>query len=76
MNWKTWKCKGDAFLAVDRGDGWHITRQDGSNYGAWQNVDTFRKLQSKNDPNGFLGIPGSAARVRIEAFSTHSQLSK
>ncbi len=65
MNWQTWKAKGDTYLAVDRGDGWHITRQDGQNYGAWRNVQTFRKLQKDNDPNGFLGLPGTVARLSI-----------
>lgn len=68
MNWKTWKAKGESYLAVDRGDGWHITRQDGQNYGAWSKVEAFRKLQRENDPNGFLGLPETRARVRLEVY--------
>ena len=65
MNFKTWKCKGQHYVAVDRGDSWHVIREDGENYGAWRSPDAFRKLQRENDPNGFLGLPGSVGRLSV-----------
>ena len=65
MNFQTWKCKGQQYVAVDNGDGWHIIREDGENYGAWRKPEAFRKLQRDNDPNGFLGLPGSAAKLAV-----------
>lgn len=65
MNFRTWKCKGQQYAAVDNGDGWHVIREDGENYGAWLTPESFRKLQRDNDPNGFLGLPGSAGRLSV-----------
>jgi len=65
MNFQTWKCKGQQYVAVDNGDGWHVIREDGENYGAWRTPEAFRKLQRDNDPNGFLGLPGSVGRLSV-----------
>lgn len=65
MNFQTWKFKGQQYVAVDNGDGWHVIRGDGENYGAWQTIETFRKLQRDNDPNGVSGLPGSKGKLQI-----------
>lgn len=65
----TWKANRIHFLAVWNGEGYHITDETGQNFGAWQDLEGFRALQAKHDPNGFLGIPGSWCRVSILAIS-------
>jgi hypothetical protein len=67
MNFTTWKAKGLQYVAVDRGDGWHIVREDGGNFGAWRGVPEFRAMQAKGDPNGFLPLPDCKARLRVQA---------
>jgi len=67
MNFKCWKAKGVQFVAVDRGDGWHILNEQGDNFGSWRYVAEFRNLQAKNDPNGFLGLPDCGAKLRVQA---------
>lgn len=63
----TWKANRIQFLAVWNGEGFHITDETGQNFGAWQDLERFRTLQAKRDPNGFLGIPGSWCRISMRA---------
>jgi hypothetical protein len=74
MNFKCWKAKDIQFIAVDRGDGWHVLNENGDNFGAWRTVDHFRKLQAANDPNGFLGLPHCGAKLRVQATPLEDRL--
>ena len=67
-SWITWTANGTKFLAVDNGDGWHVIDEKGENFGAWQDLRTFKELQRKRDPNGFLGFPGSKAKAVIRVI--------
>ena len=67
-SWITWTANRTKFLAVDNGDGWHVMDEKGENFGAWQDLRTFKELQRKRDPNGFLGFPGSKAKAVIRVL--------
>ena len=69
---EAWTCKGTEYLAVQNrdGDGWHIVDEKGENFGAWMTVAIFRKLQAKDDPNGFLGMPGTHGIPQIKPYDS------
>jgi hypothetical protein len=73
MNWQTWKFNGNQYLAVFNGEGWHVIRADGENFGTWMTVEGFRKLQAAGDPNGQLGLPGSMARLAVRVTTDTRQ---
>lgn len=37
---------GVEYLAISRGNAWHVIDRDGNNYGSWQTVDNFKKSAS------------------------------
>lgn len=74
MNFKCWKAKGVQFVAVDRGDGWHVLNENGDNFGAWRSPEHFRKLQTAGDPNGFLALPDCGAKLRVQATPASERL--
>jgi hypothetical protein len=66
----TWRHKGRRYLAVPKldGEGFHVIDQHGGNFGAWQEVETFRALQSKGDPTGELPMPDTHALPAVKTY--------
>ena len=64
----TWRRLDRHFIAIDRGDGWHIIDDTGANYGAWFRVETFRKHQASGSIQADA-LPGCRARPQVRVFN-------
>jgi hypothetical protein len=61
---KTWKFAGVTYLSFPMGDGFGIVDEQGGWYGAWQDVDNFRKrVTSEATRDGFK--LSQAARLSV-----------